>query len=308
VAVNGRSIPHVQALLKAGALIDAKNLRGETPLHEAARNDSPDIIPILLAAGADPAARDQSGSTPLKLAQQVNAARAIPLLKDAKKVAVAPPAAAARAGSAAAAAPAGDPRQELQRQGFSLDAKTAGDARGVGLFLKAGFPPGTRNDHGRTALWEAIEGKSVETVKALLDGGADANDGGRDTRVIGTTSLESGATTVMAAVDSGEVEVLKALLAAKADPSKANQYGIGPLMSAAMQNNAEVVDLLIQAGANVNAVDRAGTPVLFGSVQAGNVAMLKAMLKAGAKVGTKRKLLLESAKDPETKKLLQTAP
>jgi ankyrin repeat protein len=248
----------------------------------------------------------------LKIAERVNAARAIPLLKDAKKIDAPPPAASiARAGSAA---PAGDPRLELQRQGFNLDTKTwfarvaAGDARTVALLLKAGFSAGTRNDHGRTALWEAIESKSVEVVKALLDGGADPNDGGRDTRVFGTTSMESGATTVMNAVDAGDVEVLKALLAAKADPSKPNQYGIGPLMSASMQNKAEMVDLLIRAGADVNAVDKAGTPVLFGSVQMGNLAIFKAMLEAGARVGSKRKLLLDAAKDPEIKKLLQTAP
>jgi ankyrin repeat protein len=318
-AVNGRSVLHVNALLKAGALVDAKNMRGETPLFEAARNDSVEIVPILLQAGADPAAKDSSGVTPLKIAEQVHAARVIPLLKDAKKLAVAPvqPTAATRpsgAASGAATAPAGDPKQELQRKGFTLDAKTffgrvaAGDAPTVSLLLKAGFAPGTRNETGRTALWEAIELKSAETVKALLDGGADANDGGRDNRVLQGTALESGATTVMQAVDMGDLEVLKLLLAAKGDPTKANQYGIGPLMSAEMQNKADVVDLLIQAGANVNAVDKSGTPVLYGSVQADNVAMFKAMLKAGAKVGTKRKLLLDSAKDPEIKKLLQTAP
>ena len=78
--------------------------------------------------------------------------------------------------------------------------------------------PGTRNEMGRTALWEAVEGGHTESVKALLAGGAKANDGGKakDKR------LDYGETMVMKAVDRGDVDILRALVEAGADVNKAN--------------------------------------------------------------------------------------
>lgn len=309
-AVNGRKPALVTALVQAGAQVDARNIRGETPLFEAARNNSVDILDLLLAAGADPAAKDRTGQTPVQMAERVNAAKAIELLKDAKKVTVAP--------IAPKPAPAGtvpaDPKQELQSRGLKYDAATffgrvdAGDARAVAVFLKAGFGPGTRNEHGRTALWMAIEDGSLEVVEALLAGGADASDGGRDTRVLAGVKLDSGTTTAMAAVDKGDPAILKALVAAKADVNKGNDYGVTPLMSAALQAKDDMVAVLLDAGANPNALDRTGTPTLYSAVQGGSLDIAKAMLAKGAKAGLKRKLLLEVAKTPEMKKLIQAAP
>ena len=53
------------ALLEAGFDPNARDKGGRTPLHWAARNNSPAVVAALLEAGADPGARDRKGATPL---------------------------------------------------------------------------------------------------------------------------------------------------------------------------------------------------------------------------------------------------
>lgn len=58
----------VRALLAAGANVDGRSARGETPLHCAATAGWPQAVEALLSAGADPRAVDKDGQTPLHCA------------------------------------------------------------------------------------------------------------------------------------------------------------------------------------------------------------------------------------------------
>ena len=63
----------IQALLKAGADVMARNEDGLTPLHDAAEYATPESIQVLLKAGADAKAKSQHGITPWDLAQDNDA-------------------------------------------------------------------------------------------------------------------------------------------------------------------------------------------------------------------------------------------
>lgn len=63
----------IAALLDGGADVGARSPFYSTPLHWAAgANEDPDVIAVLLAAGADPNARDKFGDTPLYVAAKYN--------------------------------------------------------------------------------------------------------------------------------------------------------------------------------------------------------------------------------------------
>ena len=62
----------VEAALKAGADVGAKNAGGRTPLMFAAGNNSPEVFNVLIRAGADVNAKDNYGGTPLTSAAWQN--------------------------------------------------------------------------------------------------------------------------------------------------------------------------------------------------------------------------------------------
>jgi len=62
----------VQALLEAGADVNAVDSGGSTPLAEAMPNGNVEIAKILLAAGADPAVKNKHGETAHDVAKARN--------------------------------------------------------------------------------------------------------------------------------------------------------------------------------------------------------------------------------------------
>jgi uncharacterized protein len=60
-----RSIESLKLLIKAGGDINAKDPRGLTPLHEAARWGWNDVVQFLVTNGADLNAKDNRGNTPI---------------------------------------------------------------------------------------------------------------------------------------------------------------------------------------------------------------------------------------------------
>jgi len=60
----------LKLLLDAGTEVDARDIHGYTPLHQAVQAGYPDLVAILLGKGAKVNARDQLGRTPLWHAQR----------------------------------------------------------------------------------------------------------------------------------------------------------------------------------------------------------------------------------------------
>jgi ankyrin repeat protein len=60
---SARGLPYVNALLDAGADVNARNLSQKTPLFSATRNEQLELANLLLSRGADPTLTDNEGNT-----------------------------------------------------------------------------------------------------------------------------------------------------------------------------------------------------------------------------------------------------
>lgn len=206
-----------------------------------------------------------------------------------------PPARCDQAGARAALERAGVP---FSAEAF-LGKVAEGDAASVKLFLEAGIDPAAANASKRTALWIAVERKQPEVLKALLAGGVAPDEKN-------APPMESGKTIVFEAVDSGDPAMVRALADAGADVKKANEYGVPPLAEAARTGNIEMCQILLKAGADPNAAP-SGFPLIYGPVNEDHLDVVKLLLASGAKLGEHKAILVEAAKTPEMRALLEAA-
>lgn len=205
---------------------------------------------------------------------------------------------AARADQAAA-------REMLAKEGVAftpeafLQSVAEGNAARAGLFVKAGIDPSATNQIGRTALWIAVERKQLDTLKALLAAGVqpDAKN---------APALDGGKSLVFEAVDSGDAAYVRALADAGADARTRNDYEVAPLDEAARVGNLEMCRILLKAGADPNNAP-AGFPMIYSPVNENHLEVVKLLLEAGAKLGEHKAALLEAAKTPEMRALLEAA-
>lgn len=175
----------------------------------------------------------------------------------------------------------------------------SGNVERVELFLEGGIDPTVANAMSQTALWLAVEHKQLAVLQALLAGGVEPNE-------TNAPMGPYGKTIVFAAVDTGEAVFVRALVEAGADAKKANDYEMPPLSEAARIGNVEMCEILLAAGADANA-SPAGFPLIYGPVNEDHPEVVKLLLEAGAKLGEHKQALLEAAKTPEMRALLENA-
>ena len=196
-------------------------------------------------------------------------------------------------------------REKLEKDGIAftpeafLQKVAEGDASHAALFVEAGIDPSVKNASNRTALWIATERRQLGVLKALLSGGVapDAQN---------APSVEYGKTIVFEAVDTGEAEFVRVLAEAGADVKTGNDYGVTPLAEAARTGNIEMCQVLLKAGADPNAAP-GGFPLLYGPVNENHLEVVRLLLASGAKLGEHKQSLIEAAKEPEIRALLEAA-
>ena len=188
-AVKASDAAAVRQLLKGGADVNAADVDGTTPLHWAVRRDAGEMTDLLLRAGARPGSANRYGVTPLTLAAANGSAAMIKRLLDAGADAKAVSAdgesalmTVARTGSVEGArhllARGADVGARERRRGTTalMWAADAGHARLAALLIEAGAKVADRSLGDYSALLIAVRSGSLDTVKVLLDAGADVND------------------------------------------------------------------------------------------------------------------------------------
>jgi hypothetical protein len=175
--------------------------------------------------------------------------------------------------SAAAEARAVDPRAVFPdpRVADLADAIADGDSAQVRT-LAAGADLSIRGDRDVTLLQWALLNKRLDSMKALLDAGADPHQPGMD-----------GDTVVHFAAKANDPAYLAELLARGADPNVANAVtGAGPLASALMGEAGDQFHALLRAGADPKRADRMGNTPLHVAGQINEPERALELLEAGA--------------------------
>jgi ankyrin repeat protein len=252
MAARTGSVPVIELLLAKHADINAREkLRGTTALMWAAANSNTDAVRLLIKKGADINARSATvapGRRPY-LADS-GRARIEEFIKG-----VGQGGTVVSVDAPDAAKPA-DPAQKAE-----AERKLAAEREAAKKTLQA-FPPdedlkrGNKQWGGLTPLIFATRDGNIETVRALLDAGANVDQ-----------QSEFGWTALLVATHNRFYQIGKLLLEHKADPNLANEGGWNPLYIATDNRNIEggdyptrkpdmdhleYIKLLLGAGANPN--------------------------------------------------------
>ncbi len=166
-------------------------------------------------------------------------------------------------------------------------AAALGSLDSMRLLLDAGADPNAANKFDATPLmWCAGD---AAKVRLLLSKGAKADARSK----LGRTPL------MIAAYNDGAIEAARLLLEKGADVNARDKDGVSVLALAAAANNIELARILIAKGASVNTADVTGFTPLLNAAGNGdrNAAMVKLLIEHGAEVNAKSADSFETVKN-----------
>lgn len=242
-----------------GVNANAKDVKGNTFLHDAARGGSAKVVEVLLEGGANVTATNQKGRTPLHLAAKYGHDAVVLQLI-----------------AASAELNAKDNKNETPLITAINCEVTSTPRKIVKVLVNAGASVDGHTRQGRTPLQWATKHEYTNTVKVLLS--APSVD-------VNSTDQENHQTALHFAAENGSIDIAKLLLAAGAASDIRNSTGHTPLHIAVQRNiwssytfHQELVLLLIAAGSNVTQPDNSGHTPLHDA----EGCVVKALVDAGA--------------------------
>jgi ankyrin repeat protein len=288
----------VEQLLKGGLDINARNQRGRTLLIAATDElcYSPDMwVERLLALGADVNAQDKNGFAALHFAALGGHVRSLKMLIDAgAKLDLV----AARKVGSTSHYVSGTPLHcaayyEYETQGAAVRELLQAGADPLALDEDGHMPihvacrgrnsvpalkallerceVDVRDSRGHTALHHAAELNPDDSIRVLLEAGADVN----------AQAPSTGKRPIHVAAESSESAV-RALLDAGAALDARLKNGRTPLLIAVAHKRYGICELLLKAGADADAVDSDGVSPLLEAAARANLHAAQALLAHGA--------------------------
>jgi ankyrin repeat protein len=165
-------------------------------------------------------------------------------------------------------------------------------AQVVRVLVAAGADANLQDDTGETPLLAASVACNPDTVRALIDNGADVNEKANGLGIAGKEGGYMEPPLVAASGSDGETcpDVVKTLLVGGADLNATNFGGLTALDNAASEGRLAAAQELVNAGADVNASTAGGVRAIslasgdspVGASAAGRVAIVRLLQEHGA--------------------------
>lgn len=293
LAAEWNIIPAVSIIMDKGGDINARNSNGETPLFNAVKTDSPEMVAALVSSGngdnggININARDFLGDSALYecIRWQASKAAAVLIDKDVRtngkrlinaknlagKTALHE---AARTGNTELllmVLKAGADVNAIDETGRTplADAVSAEDGSAIRILLSYGASPLMQDMYGRTPLHEAAESSGTDIITMLRTAGA--NPMSRD--AYGKTPLSL--------AFSRSAEIINAVL--DNNTVIADSDGNTPIHIAVEENaDASILESLIARGYPLNNRNRNGVTALHLALKNGDETAMRVLLAAGA--------------------------
>ena len=142
----------------------------------------------------------------------------------------------------------------------------------VGSRQPGGAAPRSTATAPRSILAQAISRGDTDTVRQLLQDGADARAQG----------MPGGGTLLHIGAVGGQSEMVALLLQHAADPNARNRFGYTPMHIAAWGADPGLITLLYEHGGDPSATDLQGQSPLHAAAKEGRVTCADALLELGA--------------------------
>jgi len=245
-AVYHDNVAAVEHLVDLGADVSAQNAYSSSPIVEACRNGSAEILKLFLDHDADPERKSASGVPLLMIAAKTGDADCIDLL--------------VKAG-------ADVNRTRTKNQTALMWAASNGNLEAVKKLVDLGSDLKSRTASGFDAIAFAVREGQTPVVEYLLDQSLDVNQP-MDVKKKAKRGASNGMTLLTLAVENGHFELAVTLLERDADPNHKGP-GYTPLHAIAAVRKPMRGD---------------GRPGPIGSGSVGSLDMIRALLKHGAEV------------------------
>lgn len=281
IAVHRNYVDLVRFLLDSGANVDATDAWFKTPLHHVA-SDSSQIANALIAAGANVNAVAMSGRTPIWEASGAGYVSVVRVLIENGAIVnmgdnegMTPVCAAAAWGHEDVVRFLISSGADVNKRGVFSDptlckAVGRGNFAIVSMLIDAGADVCEKNYFGEIPLHFALASGSIEIVKLLIERGADVE----------TRESRNGITPLMQAVrvTNESVDIVKFLIDCGADVNARSDDGYVPLQQT---SRVDVASILIHSGADVSVLDQSCQPLLLFHINSMYHKILRMLLEMG---------------------------